>query len=333
MTEHSKEEEEVNQVYQVHCYFKTNIEDSNYHVPETVISLASDFTRKKLNKIIRKLLEGDVKEKVKFEFLVKGEMIRDTLGSMMQKHHISNDETVEILYTFSMHKPKEDRKIENDEWIKVIHSVFSPEITEYNKSVPFAVGFFDGSVKIYDDEFNIVYNKQLHKDNINDLIFNQKHKYEYMLITAGNDEEIQLHKITKKEDRWVDKRKAMVMDQATTLSYCPTSPDFFTYAGDDALVKVVNMSKKGADTKEAETKPHKRVKTTLSYLKPTASMEGNKNAINCLKWINNSEIVSGGYDHAIRIFNVDNEELSRSLFTNNKTVTCIDSIKSNILVG
>lgn len=43
--------------------------------------------------------------------------------------------------------------------------------------------------------------------------------------------------------------------------------------------------------------------------------------------------MSGGYDHAIRVFNVDKEEHSSSIFTNNKTTTCIDSIKDTILVG
>jgi WD40 repeat protein len=84
---------------------------------------------------------------------------------------------------------------------------------------------------------------------------------------------------------------------------------------------------------ETELKNHKRAKTTVAYLKPTAKIEGNRHPINVLKWINNSEIVSGGYDHAIRIFDVDKEKVSQSIFTNNKTTTCLDSIKSTVLVG
>ena len=316
MSEHSKEE---NEVYQVQCYFKTNIEDSSYHAPETVITLESDFTRTKLNKIIHKLLENSIPENTKFEFLINGEMLREKLDNMMQKHHISNDETVEIIYTFSMHKPKEDQKLENDEWIKTINTAF--DIDNSNTIQPMAVGFFDGTVKIYDQKFNIVYNKQLHQDVVNDIVFNRVDENNYVLITAGNDEEMQLHKITEDRDKWQDNRYAMIMDNTTCMSFCPTNPEYLTYAGEDSLVKILSINNDSEDNKEKETKPHKRVKTDLAYLKPTASIEGNKNQINCIKWINNSDIVTGGYDHAIRLFNADREELSRSMFTNNKTVT------------
>jgi len=40
-----------------------------------------------------------------------------------------------------------------------------------------------------------------------------------------------------------------------------------------------------------------------------------------------------GYDHAIRVFDVEKEKLTNSIFTNNKTVTSIDAIKNNVLVG
>lgn len=71
MAEHSKDktmEDEENKevVYQVQCYFKTNIENTDYHVPDTVITLESDFTRKKLNKIVHKLLEDNVESKVNY---------------------------------------------------------------------------------------------------------------------------------------------------------------------------------------------------------------------------------------------------------------------------
>lgn len=259
-------------------------------------------------------------------------MLREDVGTMMKKHHISNEEVVEITYTFAMHKPKEDQKIENDEWIKVIKSLFTFEDTD--KAVPMAVGFFDGSVKLYNDNFEIIYNKQLHDDTVNDLIFNKDAEKEYTLVTASSDEEIQVHKLFNGPDKVEDTRIANIKDQANTLSFCPTNSDFITFAGNDGIVKVVDVGKDATENNmEKDIKKHKRVKTGVAYLRPSISMEGNKHPINCLKWINNSEIVSGGYDHAIRVFNVEREEHTHSVFTNNKTVTSMDSIKDNILAG
>jgi WD40 repeat protein len=279
MTEHSKDEEEVQEVYQVQCYFKTNIANADYHVTDTVITLQSDFNRKKLNKLVQKLLEETTNDKVKFEFLVKGEILRGSLGEMMQKHNISNDETVEIIYTFSMNKPKEDQKLQNDEWIKTIHTAFELEVS--NKVQPMAVGFFDGTVKIYDETFDLVYNKKLHEDEINSIIFNKTIKNAYVMITAGQDEELQLHKLTFKEGKWVDKRYAMVIDHANSLSSCPTSPDFFVYGGDDTIVKIANINPtEKEENKEVQTRHHKRAKTGITHIHPTSKMEGCKTSIN-----------------------------------------------------
>lgn len=138
MSEHAKvkrdEEMEEIEVVQVQWFFKTNIQNTDYHVPEEVITLTSDMGRKQLTKIIHGLLEGEISKKVKFEFLVNGEMLRDDLGGMMKKHNISNDETIEITYTFAMHKPKEDKKIEEDEWINVIRTYTSGKWIYYLQS-------------------------------------------------------------------------------------------------------------------------------------------------------------------------------------------------------
>ena len=335
MSEHSKsekEEEEKEEVVQVQWFFKTNIQNPDYHVAEDVITLGSDSTRKRLTKVIHALLENSISEKVKFEFLINGQMLREDLGSMMKKNHLSNDEIIEITYTFAMHKPKEDQKIENDEWIKSIKTLFQFEPTQ--SLVPTAVGFFDGSVKLYDNEFNIIYNKKLHEDVVNDLLFIEEENNEYTLITASNDEEIQIHKLINNPDKVGDSRVAMIMSHANALTFWPTDSQMIAYAGNDAILKIADIGKKEVEeNQEREVKKNKRVKTSLSYLKPSSSIEGNKHAINWLKWINNSEIVTGGYDHAIRVFNVDKEELASSIYTNNKTTSWIDSIKDRVIVG
>lgn len=180
----------------------------------------------------------------------------------------------------------------------------------------------------------MIYNKKLHEDVVNDLVFIQESESHYTLVTASNDEEMQVHKLTHSSGKLEDARVAMIKDQANALAFCPTDSGIIAYAGNQAMVKIVDIGEKALEnSKEQEVKNHKRVKTSVSFLRASASIEGNKHPVNCLKWVNNSEIVSGGYDHAIRIFNVEKEELSSSIFTNNKTVTAIDSIKDKVLVG
>ncbi|CAI2368884.1 unnamed protein product [Moneuplotes crassus] len=330
--EDTKMEEEEEKVEFVQCRFKTNIKNEDYHVEEDIIDISSQTTRKMLTKMIHSLLDNDIPKKTKFEFLINGRMLRGTIAEMMKLMNLSNDEIVEITYTFAMHKPKEDEKIENDEWIKVIKSIFVFE--ERKKPGAFAAGFFDGTVKLYDEEGEVVYNKQLHEDVVNDIIFQKESKDNWSLITAGEDAEIGFHKLSREDGEIKDRRIATILQQANALSFCPTNSEMITLAGNDTLLKIYDSSADVlAKYQEKETTSHKRTKTTVAYLKPVAKIGGNSHPVNCLKWINNSEIVTGGYDHALRIFNVDREELASSIFTNNKAITCIDSVKDNVLVG
>jgi hypothetical protein len=251
---------------------------------------------------------------------------------MMKRLGLSNDEVIEITYTFAMHKPKEDQKVENEEWINVIKSQFV--FDDSNQPGPFVVGYFDGKVKLYDSNCVELYDKKLHEDTVNDIIFTCGAPNNYRLVTAGEDEEIGVHDLIFNEESGeiVDNRIANIQEQANALSFCPTNQDMITYAGNDTFLKIVDVSPEILRKNRAP--PAKRdAKTSVAFLQPIARIEGNKNPINCLKWINNSEIVTGGYDHAIRIFDTEKEILSNSIFTSNKTTTCIDSIKDSIIVG
>jgi ABC-type uncharacterized transport system permease subunit len=116
---------------------------------------------------------------------------------------------------------------------------------------------------------------------VNDLLFIEENEQEYTLVTAANDEEIQIHKLVQTPDKIEDTRSAMIMDQANALTFCPTDSQMIAYAGNSAIVKIADISKKQTEgNQEIEVKKNKRVKTSVSYLKPTASMEGNKHPVN-----------------------------------------------------
>ena len=87
----------------------------------------------------------------------------------------------------------------------------------------------------------------------------------------------------------------------------------------------------GAVDEEPAERGRKRVKTSIPTLQPQISIEGNHEEVLCTQWMNNIEVATGGYDHAIRLFDPEAEKLKLNIYTSNKVTTCLDNNKEQII--
>lgn len=215
------------EVFTLQCLFMTNIEDESLHVEQTPISLPSSSTRKDLNVLINKLLATS--EKLKFEFIIKDQMLRSSLGDLLQG--ASNEAQLEIYYTFAIHKPTLEQEKDNEEWIKCV----GVEINFDEEQLLTATGLFSGVVNVFDHEFNQKCSKQVFESQVNDLkivsIENQK-----VLISCSN--EIKVHTINEKFSLM---HAGQVDLQSNSVSVCPTDHNAIASVGDDGNLSIVNF--------------------------------------------------------------------------------------------
>lgn len=77
--------------------------------------------------------------------------MRGDIKSHLLKHKVDAEKTIVIHYIFGLNKPKEDKKIEEEDWIKnialiegntdkknsLVLSLFSGDLSFYNKNLEF----------------------------------------------------------------------------------------------------------------------------------------------------------------------------------------------------
>lgn len=79
----------------------------------------------------------------------------------MQKLNKTNEEDITILYTFGINKPREDKKVKEEDWISHL-SLLNPYLT--NKESPFIASLFNGDIAFYDSNVDLLY-----RTNITDV--------------------------------------------------------------------------------------------------------------------------------------------------------------------
>ena len=139
---------------EIQCRFVTGMPE-RFQVPTVEISLSTNSTTKDLTKIVKDLLleenEGDANfakeiSSKKFNFMVNETFLTLNIHELMLQLNLSNESTIDIHYLFALEKPKPTQSTPCDEWISTI-APLNHVVNEKTKS--YAVGFFNGDVKVY----------------------------------------------------------------------------------------------------------------------------------------------------------------------------------------
>jgi len=150
-----------------------------FQVPPTEISLSTSSTAKDLTKIVRELLleehedDEDFAKEIqskRLNFMVKETFLTLNVHELMLQLDLSNEQVIDIHYFFALEKPKPTKSNPCDEWISTICPL-THILNEKNKS--YAVGFFNGDVKVYSSAHAELLNvAQLHADaQIADMLY------------------------------------------------------------------------------------------------------------------------------------------------------------------
>lgn len=76
----------------------------------------------------------------------------------------------------------------------------------------------------------------------------------------------------------------------------------------------------------------KRQKTGIKTVDPIGTIK-NISGVSAMKWTTNDSIVTGSCDHQIKVYDVSRLAVQESVFTNHKTITCLDSTSQYVFGG
>ena len=156
---------------EIGCRFVTGMPE-RYQIAPTEINLSTDSTAKDLTKIVKQLLleenEGDEEfsreiAQRKLNFMVKDTFLTLNINELLLHLDISNETVIDISYFFALDKPRPKQSTPCDEWISRI-APLAHIVNEKSKS--YAVGFFNGDVKLYSaGHAELLSVTQLHADS------------------------------------------------------------------------------------------------------------------------------------------------------------------------
>ena len=106
---------------QVPCAFTTQLEE-RWRVPEAPIELPTRLTRAGLSEVINHLLAGKDSSHVSrpFDFLVKGELLRGSLGQTLIRHGLTGETAVDIEYIECLPPPEPKRSYPSKDWVSAL---------------------------------------------------------------------------------------------------------------------------------------------------------------------------------------------------------------------
>ena len=83
-------------------------------------------------------LDEQVLNKLHFEFLIGGELLRGKIKSHLVRHNISTEGVVDVEYFLAVGTPKETHKTPEEDWISSLAAINDLEENSY------VVGLFNG---------------------------------------------------------------------------------------------------------------------------------------------------------------------------------------------
>ncbi|KIJ52358.1 hypothetical protein M422DRAFT_202427 [Sphaerobolus stellatus SS14] len=115
-------------------------------LPAQKYMIPATWKRYQLSQLINKVLS--LPQPIPFDFLIKGEVVRTTIGEWCADHGIGEEETLEIEYIETLMPPQRMATILQDDWVSSVTCQFAGNII---------AGSYDSNVRVFDSSQKPVY--------------------------------------------------------------------------------------------------------------------------------------------------------------------------------
>lgn len=267
-----------------------------FAVPDIPYSIQANVTSKELNNLLNTLLQEcspDIADSnVEFDFLVKSEFLKYSLGKHLKERDVSFEDVVEIEYVERFPAPEPQDCLLHDDWVSAIQANGEWILT----------GCYDNSVNIWNmrGEHKLTLNG--HEAPVKGVAWISLNEDVGMFATGSKDQTILIWEwnITANTAKPIFSCKG----HERAVECIAVSPNGRLLASGswDNLLKVWSASTLD-DTEGGASKKSKTEEAALRI--PQTTLEGHKEAVSSVQWIDNSTILTSSWDHTMKIFDLN----------------------------
>ncbi|VDO92139.1 unnamed protein product [Soboliphyme baturini] len=338
-------------------------------VPQTVFSCPGSADADRLNDLVNKILKDSdecfVEEK--FDFLVSGILLRQSLNELVEEHDLSRENTIEIECVRHEPPPVPKYSLPHDDWVGgVWHSgnqcayiFLSVFMSLHRFSFSIVSGCYDSSVNVWSKVGKHLAKSFEHVSAVKCVAKLHSNDGELRWVTGSNDQTVRVWKydvINSCIDCLLIGRGHERSVESVGCSYDGTRIASGSF---DALLKIWNTDPSDVTTYQEIKDPVKKQRKTdkeapatkllkhcwallhiflnarhLSFFQtPMVTLSSHREAITGICWSGRNEVITASWDHRIFIWDLEMAGVKDSL-AGTKAFTSIDySDLSNLLIS
>jgi ribosome biogenesis protein len=243
-----------------------------------------------INTLLRET--SDVGSDVEFDFLVKAEFLKVSLGKHLKERDVSFEDVIEIEYVERFPAPEPQDCLLHDDWVSAIQACGEWILT----------GCYDNSVNIWNM------------------------KGEHKLTLNGHDAPVKgVAWISMNEDTGTGMFASGSKDQTIMIWEWDVNKNkaqcIFTCKGHERAVECVSVSPDGrqiasgswdnllkvwsATSLEDSEVSSKKLKSEEANVRtPLVTLEGHREAVSSVQWIDNATVLTSSWDHTLKIWDL-----------------------------
>ena len=336
---------------EVFCVFKTTMV-SPYKLPETPISISTDFTEDSLSQLVNQLLSDqngpEEPFSLQFEFLIKDDFLRGNLKSHMMKHSISSETNLIVHYCLALRKPKLIEKNPMEDWISVISPINDSE-------GPLLVGSFTGGLRLYGSRAKEIFGEgELKGKSLKTLkvvanFLKPEVDFSHIAYSGHSDEILRISFFTFPETIQHHHKKTPKLDIVTkvtckghtsaieAMDVHPLDSAWFAsgaYDGELVLWHLKSFENLHESEGIAVEGTRKKIKVSpVKELKPFNKIKLHADRISEIIWEKPETLLTGSFDHSMKVFDIEKQQETSNLVCRDTPVTAMGILGKNSIIS
>jgi len=319
---------EAGEENEAHVQAKLVTKLKKFQTQDAPFSLPIHTGSNELNSLLTSLLQGEEskEETLNFDFLINGEFLRSNLKDFIEANNLLTESEIEIEYILKEDEPELSQTLQHDDWISGI---------DINNNDLILTASYDNTLSIWNLSGECIFNIEGHGMAVKDACWiNDK-----TFISASQDQTIlmwELNNVKKTAPDCVN----VCRGHAASVDCLAISQNKLKFASGswDKMIKIwdskVDRSLVENGVDEEDPKKQKlsdKLKAAPTSRTPLVTLSGHKEPVSDLFWKTNDELVSVGWDHCIRMWDV-NTGINSQTIQANKVILSTDFSNVNNLI-
>lgn len=272
-----------------------------YSVPDTPFAVDSTVTTSELNSLLNQLIqESTIDEnfkKVDFDFLAAEQFIRTNLGEHIASRGVSSETVIDVEYVERLPAPQPQDCLLHDDWVAAVHVSENWILT----------GCYDDTVHLWTHKGKHKLTIPGHTMAVKAVSWISTNEDNATFVSGSQDQTALLWEWNMKEN--VVECVHVCRGHARGIECVGVNTDktkFATGAWDNMLkIWSTSMDENfGADEDGETDSKRARTEGKSQTRTPEMTLKGHREAVSGLCWMNNSELVTGSWDHTLRLWDV-----------------------------